>query len=147
MRLVIAEKGVEYKTPVPVRTPADTYNQCRQLQHLDQETFAVLLLNGRHNMISNEIICIGLVNSTLIHSREFYRRAIMMNACSVIAVHNHPSGDPSPSSEDLKITKKLVEAGNIIDIKLIDHVIIGKEFDNGQLPYFSIRENGLVEFS
>ena len=112
------------------------------------EQFSVLMLDTRNNIKAATIVSKGLINQCLCHAREVFRAAIACNAAAVIVAHNHPSGDTSPSPEDLKVTRELVAAGKILNIKLLDHLIIN---DGPTLPgtfskFLSIRESGLVSF-
>ena len=127
-----------------VRTPYEVYRVCSDLADLAQEAFHVLLLNAKNRMTDRVMVSLGLLDASLVHPREVFRAAITENAAAVILVHNHPSGDPCPSAEDIRITRQLVEAGRIIDIKVLDHVILGR----GSEPknHFSLREEGCVEF-
>jgi DNA repair protein RadC len=101
--------------------------------------FCVLTLNGKNRLIRRHLVSLGTANSTLVHPREVFRPAIQDGAVSIIVAHNHPSGDPSPSANDIRITKNLVEAGKIIQIGVIDHLIVGS-------TTHSLRESGLVDF-
>ena len=105
-----------------------------EMSTLQKEHFKAIYLDSRKNMIKQETIFIGSLNTSVIHSREIFQFAIINGAAAVILVHNHPSGDPNPSDEDIEITKQLTEAGNILQIELLDHVIIGDK------KYFSLRE-------
>ncbi|PIN73944.1 hypothetical protein COV20_02420 [Candidatus Woesearchaeota archaeon CG10_big_fil_rev_8_21_14_0_10_45_16] len=98
-----------------------------KLSHLKKEQFVAVYLDTKFNVISEQIITIGTLNSSLVHSREVFHGAIKNLAHAVIVLHNHPSGDPQPSEEDLQVTEALLEAGDVIGIKLLDHVIIGKD--------------------
>ena len=89
----------------------------------------VLLLNARHELQSRETVSIGTLNASIVHPREVFRPAILQSAASLVLVHNHPSGDPEPSDEDLGITKRLVQAGELIGIGVLDHVIGGARHD------------------
>ena len=141
---------LELKTELAVREPASDVLLntpeaaapfLEDLRHLAQEAFVVLTLNTKCRVIKRHLVSLGTVNSTLVHPREVFIPAIRDCASSIIVGHCHPSGDPSPSAQDLRITKKLIEAGKIIEIPVIDHLIVGDG-----LP-FSLRESGLVEFS
>jgi DNA repair protein RadC len=95
---------------------------------------------------------LGLVDASLIHCREAYRAAIRDGASSIVLIHNHPSNDPTPSAEDMRITRQLVEAGKILDIKVLDHVVIGRAVEPtdeqpGRPAFFSLRESGLCSFT
>jgi DNA repair protein RadC len=103
-----------------------------------KEHFKLILLNPRNKIIGISTISIGTLNASLVHPREVFKDAIMHSAASVVLAHNHPSGDPEPSEDDLKITKKLVESGKILGIEVLDHIVIGK---NG---FLSFKEKGLV---
>lgn len=91
-----------------------------------KEHFKLILLDNRNKIISISTISIGTLNASLVHPREIFKEAIIHNSASVVLAHNHPSGDPEPSEEDMKITERLVESGKILGIEVIDHIIIGK---------------------
>lgn len=114
---------------------------------LEQEIFWVLMLNTKNRLVRPPVdVTQGLLNSSQVHPREVFKEAIRSNSAAVILAHNHPSGDPSPSADDLKITRRLVEAGRIVDIQVLDHVIIGRTRGSGSSDFISLREAGLVEF-
>ena len=96
-----------------------------QMRYLLQEEFWVILLDTRSQVIKIEMISVGILNSSIIHPREVFKEAIKSSAASVILAHNHPSGDPTPSAEDLDVTQRIVEAGRLIGIEVIDHIVIG----------------------
>ncbi|MBU0457786.1 MAG: DNA repair protein RadC [Nanoarchaeota archaeon] len=98
-----------------------------KLGHLKKENFVSVYLDTKNRIISEETTSVGILNASLIHPREVFHGAIKSLANSVIVLHNHPSGDPCPSKEDLEITKRLVETGKILGIELLDHIIIGKD--------------------
>jgi len=108
------------------------------MSFLDLEHFKVILLNTKNCVIDTELISIGTINASIVHVREVFKNAIKKNAHSIILAHNHPTGDSTPSIEDKQLTRRLKEAGEIIGIKVIDHVIIGK--DN----YFSFMEENML---
>jgi len=103
-----------------------------------KEHFKLILLNPRNKIIGISTISIGILNASLVHPREVFKDAIMHTAASVVLAHNHPSGDPEPSEDDIKITKKLVESGKILGIEVLDHIIIGKN------NFCSFKERGLI---
>jgi DNA repair protein RadC len=103
-----------------------------------KEHFKLILLNPRNKIIGISTISIGTLNASLVHPREVFKDAIVHSAASVVLAHNHPSGDPEPSEDDLTITKRLTEAGKILGVEVIDHIIVGK---NG---FFSFKEKGLI---
>ncbi len=98
-----------------------------ELAEKNKEHFYCVLLNSKNAVIGYDLITVGTLNESLIHPREVFKKAIKESACSIALVHNHPSGDPTPSEEDREVTRKIRETGKIIGIELIDHVIIGKE--------------------
>jgi DNA repair protein RadC len=102
-----------------------------------QEEFHVLILDNKHRVIEEKMITLGTLTQSLIHPREIFAPAIELRAASVILIHSHPSGDPKPSQQDIEITKRLSDVGEIMGIKVLDHVIIG---DN----YFSFVDNGIM---
>ena len=91
-----------------------------------QETFAVILLDSKNRCLREETVALGSLNQSIVHPREVVRPAIREGAASVIFVHNHPSGDPSPSEEDVRVTQRLVEAGKLLGIGVLDHIIVGE---------------------
>lgn len=104
-----------------------------------KEEFCAILLDTKNKIIMIETISVGTLNKTLVHPREVFRTAILRGANSIIFSHNHPSGDPTPSPEDISITEQLIVAGEHIGIKVLDHLVIGNN------KYISLRENGLVK--
>lgn len=131
-----------------ILTPAQAAEQVRlQARMLDRECFWVLMLNIRNELKSPPVeVSRGLLDASLVHAREVFRGAIQSGSQAVILLHNHPSGDPSPSKEDVAITRQLAEAGKIIGIRVLDHVIVGHRKNETEQDYFSLRESGLVEF-
>lgn len=115
----------------------------QQLTNLPNENALVVTLNSRLQHTSTTTISVGTVNETSAHPREILRPVITRSAYAFILIHNHPSGDPTPSPADYKITERLVEAAEIMQIRLIDHMIIGSPC-SGRLPYFSFRAAGII---
>lgn len=107
-----------------IRGPDDVLPHVRDLERARREHFVVLLLNARHEMQRREVVSIGSLNASIVHPREVFLPAIVHSAASVVLVHNHPSGDPEPSEEDLSITRRLVEVGDLVGIGVLDHVIV-----------------------
>ena len=122
-----------------VKSPNDVaFLLMQEMRYLKKEVFKILLLSTKNSIISIEEISVGSLNSSIVHPREVFAPAVKRSASGLIAVHNHPSGDPSPSREDIETTTRLVKAGEVIGIKLLDHVIIG----DGK--YISLKEEGLI---
>ena len=107
-----------------IRGPDDVLAQVRDLSRARREHFVVLLLNARHELQCRETVSIGTLNASIVHPREVFLPAILHSAASVVLVHNHPSGDPEPSEEDLSITRRLVQVGELVGIGVLDHVIV-----------------------
>ena len=119
--------AMENEDPVKkVTAAADIVPAIRYLAENTQEVFAVADLDGAHKVIEIREVTKGLINRTLVHPREIYRGAIVSNAASIILVHNHPSGNMEPSQEDIEITRRIKQAGGIIGIEVLDHIIITK---------------------
>lgn len=104
----------------------------------EREHFIALYLNGTHEVKTYSVVSIGLLNSAPVHPREVFRGAILVGSASIIVAHNHPSGNLEPSPQDLKVTRDLQEAGTVIGIKLLDHIIVTQE------SYLSFQEKGLI---
>ncbi len=142
----VAAQAAVAEAPV-VRDPASVADQLRPLSGgLRQEVFWALLLDARNRLIGRPLeISRGLLDSSPVHPREVFSKAISYAAAAVILAHNHPSGDPTPSIEDLRVTRQLVEASRIIGIRVLDHVIVGRETDL-RPGHLSLREKGLATF-
>ncbi len=125
------------KEEVYISSTEDIVKECSNLKDLKKENFVVLCLDGRNRLLRKETVSIGTLNASLVHPREVFKPAIEVSAASVIIVHNHPSGDPEPSREDIKVSNQIVKAGEILGIPVIDHVIIGDRAysfkDKGQI--------------
>lgn len=133
---IVSER--KFRTSVRLSVPEDAYSVVKRYARSKKEQFILLTLNGAHEIISVAIISIGLVNRTVVHPREVFFKAINDLATSVIICHNHPSGKVEPSPEDIELTKRLVSAGELIGIPVLDHLIISK---NG---YISLLKRGLL---
>ena len=130
--LAMAELGKRHnqsKAPLKKITCAeDVFNYFHErLKDKKEEHFYILMLNTQNNIIAEQLISKGILDASIIHPREIFKPAIKNSASKIILVHNHPSGDPKPSAEDIDITKRLKEAGEGLDIKVLDHVILGKD--------------------
>lgn len=122
-----------------IRSPEDGAKYLmNDLRFLSQEHFVCLYLNTKNQVLHKQTIFIGSLNASIVHPREVFKEAFRRSAASIICLHNHPSGDPSPSREDIEVTKRLAECGKIIGIELLDHLIIG---DN---KFVSLKEKGYV---
>jgi len=106
------------------------------------ECLAVLMLNTRRRVKGHQLLTVGTMDTLLIHSREVFRAAIIASASALVLAHNHPSGDPTPSEADLKVTRDLIRAGQLLKIDVLDHVIIGRATPERPKDYVSLRELG-----
>ncbi len=108
------------------------------MRHLRHEEFRVMMLDSKNRMLDIETVSMGTLTASLVHPREVFRAAIARNSASLIVAHNHPSGDPTPSREDMAVTARLLEAGRLIGIEVIDHIVIGAD------SYVSFKETGIL---
>lgn len=122
-----------------IRSPEDGADfVMEEMRNLNQEHFIVLFLNTKNQIIHRQTVFIGSLNASIVHPREIYREAVKRSAASIICAHNHPSGDPSPSQEDIHVTKRLVESGKMIGVELLDHLVIGNR------KFISLKEKGYL---
>jgi DNA repair protein RadC len=110
-----------------LRSPEDVYQYLKDMRNLKKEHFRGLYLNIKNKLIHDEIISIGTLSTNVCHPREIFQPAIEYGAAAIILVHNHPSSDPKPSKDDIRITKEIIEAGKIMGIEILDHIIIGEK--------------------
>jgi DNA repair protein RadC len=131
-----------------VREPRDAVRLVRDSSRgLQSEVFWVIHLDAKNRVKGRaREISRGTLDASLVHPREVFRDAIRSSCAAVVLAHNHPSGDPTPSAEDIRITRQLVEAGKIVDIKVLDHVIVGRPTGEDAHDYASLREGGVVNF-
>ena len=119
-----------------ISTTKEVLAQLTELRENKKEHLVALYLNARSQLIHKETISMGTLTANLVHPREVFEPAIKCYAAYIIVAHNHPSGDPAPSEDDLKVTKRLLEAGNVLGIDIIDHIVIAKT------SYYSFKEKG-----
>jgi len=137
----ISERYAKEKIPkkILLNSPQAVTNYLREkLGREKKEYFVILLLDSRNNLIKDTIVSIGTLNANLVHPREVFKEAVDNRAASIIIAHNHPSGDPEPSEDDLEITKRLVESGKILGVEVVDHIIITKT------GFISFKEKNLL---
>lgn len=127
-------------------TPEKVFQWLRPKLHgLDVERFWVLCLNRKNRLITARAVTSGTATASLVHPREVFREAIRHNAAAILCAHNHPSGDPSPSSADIQVTRELRKAGTTLQIDCLDHIIVGQpEHDPRGLGFYSFNESGLI---
>ena len=110
-----------------------------RFRYEQREHFAVILMNVKNHILSMPVISIGSLTASVVHPREVFRAALQQTAAAMILVHNHPSGDPTPSKEDIATTRRLVEAGRLMDVPVLDHIILGNE------NYISLKQKGVIK--
>lgn len=131
--------NLNYTDRYVIRSPEDGANYVmNDMRFLSQEHFVCLYLNTKNQVIHKQTIFIGSLNASIVHPREVFREALKRSAASIICLHNHPSGDPAPSREDIEVTKRLVECGKMIGIDVLDHLIIGEN------KFVSLKEKGYL---
>lgn len=122
-----------------IRSPEDAANYLMtDMASLQQEHFVALFLNVKNEVLHKETIFIGSLNASIVHPRELFREAVKRSAASIICAHNHPSGNPVPSPEDIEVTKRLVAAGDMMGIDVLDHLVIGDH------QFISLKEKGYM---
>jgi len=129
-----------------VSTPQEALEICSDLAFIAQESFHVLTLTTKNRLINRHMVSLGTVNSTPVSIPECFRCAILDAATSIVVAHGHPSGDATPGTEDIGVTRRLIEAGAIVGIRVLDHIIIGRDSDTGKPVQVSLREQGICQF-
>ena len=141
---LVKESSKVYEVESKISSPRDVADYIEQVFKLSvqaEEVLVLLVLDTKNKVIGAFEVSRGCLNSSIVHPREVFKRALLLNGASIILAHNHPSGDPTPSREDISVTKRLVEGGNILGITVLDHLII---VDNGR--YRSFKEMGYTIF-
>lgn len=122
-----------------IRTPQDAAHlMMPRLRFETKESFIAIMLSTKNHVLATPIISLGTLNASIVHPRELFRQAINFSAAAIILVHNHPSGDPNPSKEDIDLTTQMIAAGKLLGINVLDHVIIGDK------RYVSLKEKGII---
>jgi DNA repair protein RadC len=138
--LELAKRLGERKERSVVTCPEDAADYAMpRLRYENKEHMCVMLLNVKNHIIAWEVVSVGSLTASVVHPREVFRPAIIKGAASIILVHNHPSGDPTPSTEDLEVTARMVQVGRIMDISVLDHIIIGGD------SFVSMKEKGAIK--
>ncbi len=120
--------GARRRVPEKITSPAQAAAYFRRRIHNDaREHFVAIYLDGRHRAIADAVVSIGTATASLVHPREVFQPAIAVGACALLIGHNHPSGDPTPSSEDLDVTRRLAEAGRLLGVTLLDHIVWSRD--------------------
>ena len=135
---MVKESSFLYQTRT-ISSPKDAYEMIKeQLEGLDREQFIIACLNAKNEPTNISVVSVGTLNKAIVHPREVFKTAILSNAASIMAFHNHPSGDTEPSQQDIQLTNRLYEVGELLGIKLLDHLIIGDG------TFTSLKEKGYL---
>ena len=134
----LGKRLLKNKKTILLMSPEDVWKELKDIRDNKKEHFVIFFLDIRNQEIKREIISVGSHNASLVHPREVFEPAVRYTAAQIIIAHNHPSGDTEPSDDDLEITKKLTNAGKILDIEIIDHIIVTKN------KFFSFKEKNLI---
>ena len=135
---MVKESSFLYQTR-QILSPNDAYEMIKeQLEGLDREQFIIACLNTKNEPTNITVVSVGTLNKAIVHPREVFKTAILSNAASIMAFHNHPSGDTTLSDQDIQLTHRLIEAGELLGIKLLDHLIIGDG------SFTSLKEKGYL---
>lgn len=135
---MVKESSFLYQTR-QILSPNDAYEMIKeQLEGLDREQFIIACLNTKNEPTNISVVSVGSLNKAIVHPREVFKTAILSNAASVMAFHNHPSGETTPSQQDIQLTNRLYEVGELLGIKLLDHLIIGDR------TFTSLKEKGYL---
>lgn len=136
---LVKEANILYKNR-RIRSPRDCYELFKEfLGEVDREYFVVMCLDIKNQPTNISVVHIGSLNASIVHPREVLKTAILSNAASIICCHPHPSGDPTPSQEDIEVTNRLVEASLIVGVEMLDHIVLGDD------SYVSMKESGYFE--
>ena len=137
---LVKESNSTYEVDKLMNSPlrvAAIFNQVFSMNELTEEIFCIACLDTKNKIIGTFEVSRGSLSASVVHPREVFKRAILLNSASIILCHNHPSGDTQPSKEDEQVTKRLVEGGKLLGIKVLDHIIVGDD-------YFSFRESDMI---
>jgi DNA repair protein RadC len=134
--ILVKEGKIPYEFDKDITSPSILYDTVKslQLENKAEEEMHLICLDTKNHPIAEFLISRGSLNSSIVHPREVFKRAVLANACSIILIHNHPSGNPRPSSNDIEITRRLSKCGEILDVKILDHIIVGEG------TYYSMKE-------
>jgi len=119
------ENAPSYATGETIQHAADSYGRVAWLAREETERFVALYLDNRHRLLCASVVSVGTVGNTLVNPREVFRMAIAVNASALVVAHNHPSGDPAPSAEDKALTERLRKAGELLGMRVLDHIVVG----------------------
>ena len=139
--VLVKEKVGRYELPRETKSPEEAYNAIKAITNVQeeaQEVFGILILNTKNKIVAVHEVSRGTLNASMIHPREVFKPAVLHNAAAIICFHNHPSGNPEPSIEDIEMTKRLVNAGKIMGIDVLDHIIVGED------RYVSLKVRGVM---
>lgn len=138
-QITVSDEISKYLSPtVRYTTPTQVFETFAFLKNETKEYFFALHLDGKNRIVCIDQVSVGSLNQSVVHPREVFKTCLLSNAAALILIHQHPSGDPAPSSEDIAITRRLIESGELLGIRVLDHIIIGDD------TYLSFVEKGLM---
>lgn len=137
-RMVVREEAPAYLETARYSSASQVYELFKDLRQESKEHFMALHLDGKNRILCYEVVSVGSLNQSVVHPREVFKSALVSSAAALILIHNHPSGDPSPSQEDLKITQRLKDCGELLGIKILDHLVVGDG------SYYSFADQGAL---
>ena len=138
---VVRERVAGYGAAQYLRTSAAVYEAFREsFERLEREEMRIVLLDNKHKVLGFNVVSVGSLTTTIVHPREVLKPIVLMNAAAVMLMHNHPSGDPGPSKEDVEITRRVRELCELIGVRMLDHIVFGDE----ERRYFSFSDNGML---
>ena len=137
-RMMVREEAPAYLETTRYNSAAQVFELFKDLRQESKEHFMALHLDGKNRILCFEVVSVGSLNQSVVHPREVFKSALISSAAALILIHNHPSGDPLPSSEDMKVTRRLKEAGDLLGIKVLDHLVVGDS------SYYSFADHGCL---
>ncbi len=137
-RLKISRAGKICDSGAVYCTSGDAVSHTKKMRRLDREEFWVIHLDAKNRMVGYEVISVGSLSASIVHPREVFKGLLLNNAAAMLCLHNHPSGDPEPSREDIEITRRLKDGADLLGIRLLDHIIIGSE------NFCSLADRGII---
>ncbi|MHB9026427.1 MAG: JAB domain-containing protein [Armatimonadota bacterium] len=138
-RVALVRERVQTTDRKVISSPADAYEILKEfIGEADREQFVILLLDTRHNLRGIHVVSIGSLNASIVHPREVFKPVLLANCAGIVMGHNHPSGDPDASSEDLALTSRIKQGGELLGISVLDHIILGQD------TFVSLKDRGLM---
>lgn len=132
----VRERNPAFPRGTPFTTPYDIYQRWKDMADEPEEVFRVMYLDARHRYLCHRDVSRGTLTGSMVHPREIFKYALIANAQAIVLIHNHPSGDPTPSLDDIAVTRRLADVGDLLGVRVLDHIIIGHD------GFHSLRQDG-----